>query len=91
MVAKRQICFKVPEVFFKQINKKVEDEGWGTLSEFCSEVIEKYINRDEMIEQQRIATLEALESEAGISLVKRIMDRELLRRAVGDIDPNRAD
>ena len=91
MSVKKQICFKVAGTVADQITEAVKTEGWATTSKFCESIILKYLEREADEERQRQSALAAIESPEGIALVKRIMDRELLRRAVGDIDPNRSD
>lgn len=88
MTTKKQICFKVAGTVADQIAKAVEEEGWGTTSKFCESIILDYLKRDRMRDTQRTITLETIESEEGIILIRKILDQELIRRAVGSIDTN---
>jgi len=88
-----QIGVKIEEKVKDRIDRLVELGRYRHISDFIHRAIAAELDREGQTpeEYQRKLTMQAIESEAGIALVKKILDKELLRRAVGDIDPNRSD
>lgn len=88
-----QIGVKIEEKVKARIDDLVELGKYRHISDFIHRAIAAELEREGQTpeEYQQKLTLQAIESEAGIALVKKILDRELLRRAVEDINPNRSD
>lgn len=82
------IGVKIDEKIKTRIDNLVELGKYRHVSDFIHRAIAAELEREGATpeEYQRSLTMQAIESEEGIALLKKLLDQELLRRAVEGIE-----